>query len=502
MMRIHALAAGMMALLAASAMAAEPATGTPSIVAPGGLAEMDVPSTATIETLNLPADGYRGIWYMNQPSNDEYVYKYSGGLGTYCAKHQPFAVYSPAVDKTFFCYGGAPTTDSRRLLHMVSYFDHKTGQVPRPTILLDKQTSDAHDNPVISLDDAGHIWIFSTSHGRGRPSFIHKSRRPYDVSEFERIAATHIEEGKEVPVDNFSYFQAWHVKDRGFICFFTKYAWPAARTSVVMTSPDGVKWSEWKRLAAIAMGHYQVSGVAPDGRAGTMMDYHPEGKGLNWRTNLYYLETSDNGESFHNAAGEPLDLPLTEVKNPALVHDYEAEGLLVYIKDLRFDAEGHPVLLYLTSKGYESGPENGPRTWMTARWTGAEWTLRPAFESFNNYDMGSLYIGEDGSWRIMAAGLLGPQPYNPGGEVGLWISKDQGANWELARTMTSGSKMNHTFVREPENAHPDFYAFWADGHGRQPSQSNFYFANKEGEVFKLPRQMEGEFATPEKLGAR
>lgn len=28
--------------------------------------------------------GYRGIWYSNQAQGDEYVYKYSGGLGTYC----------------------------------------------------------------------------------------------------------------------------------------------------------------------------------------------------------------------------------------------------------------------------------------------------------------------------------------------------------------------------------------------------------------------------------
>ena len=49
---------------------------------------------------------------MNQPSGDEYAYKYSGGLGTYCAKHQPFAVHCPEVEKTFFCYGGA-TADVR-----------------------------------------------------------------------------------------------------------------------------------------------------------------------------------------------------------------------------------------------------------------------------------------------------------------------------------------------------------------------------------------------------
>ncbi len=109
-------------------------------------------------TLNTKADGYRGIWYMNQPSNDEYVYKYSGGLGTYCAKHKPFAIYCEQVGKTFFCFGGTTGDSNRRLLHMVSYFDHATKTVPRPTILLDKNTSDAHDNPVISVDGKGHLW--------------------------------------------------------------------------------------------------------------------------------------------------------------------------------------------------------------------------------------------------------------------------------------------------------------------------------------------------------
>ena len=97
-------------------------------------------------TLNQKADGFRGIWYMNQPSGDEYVYKYSGGLGTYCAKHRPFAIYRPEVNRTFFCYGGARPDNDRRLLHMVSAFDHETGEVLRPTILLDKQTSDARCN--------------------------------------------------------------------------------------------------------------------------------------------------------------------------------------------------------------------------------------------------------------------------------------------------------------------------------------------------------------------
>jgi len=174
-------------------------------------------------TSNEKDDGYRGIWYMNQPLESVYKYKYSGGLGTYCAKHKPFAVYCNKVGKTFFCYGGTTRDSNRQLIHMVSYYDHKKQMVPRPTILLDKKTSDAHDNPVISVDDEGHIWIFSTSHGTDRPSYIHRSKKPYDIDTFELIEATRLEDGIKVPITNFSYLQAWHLPKQGFVCFFTKY---------------------------------------------------------------------------------------------------------------------------------------------------------------------------------------------------------------------------------------------------------------------------------------
>ncbi len=36
------------------------------------------------------------------------------------------------------------------------------------------------------------------------------------------------------------------------------------------------------------------------------------------------------------SAGRALSLPLTTVENDALIHDYESEGLNVYLKDLRF----------------------------------------------------------------------------------------------------------------------------------------------------------------------
>lgn len=450
---------------------------------------------ATPVTINGKADGYRGIWYMNQPSGDEYVYKYSGGLGTYCAKHQPFAVYCPAVNKTFFCFGGATADNHRQLIHMVSYFDHATNTVPRPTILLDKHTSDAHDNPVISVDDAGYIWIFSTSHGTGRPSYIHRSAKPYDIDAFELVPATKLEDGQPVAITNFSYMQAWHVPGQGFINFFTRYNYPAARTICCMTSKDGIHWSEWQRLAAIDAGHYQISAVGKQA-AGSAFNFHPQGKGLNWRTNLYFLETRNFGQTWQTVDGQPLQLPLTDADNPALVANYQEQGLNVYLKDIRYDSDDRPVILYITSRGYEAGPKNDPRTWTTARWTGDAWDIQTAMTSDNNYDMGSLWIDDDGSWRILAPTETGPQPYNPGGEVALWISHDQGHTWKKDRQLTADSPRNHTYVRRPVNAHPGFYALWADGHGRQPSLSQLYFSDREGDVRVLPRDMPGNIANP------
>ena len=241
-----------------------------------------------------------------------------------------------------------------------------------------------------------------------------------------------------------------------------------------MASETGAEWSEPKLLARFAKGHYQITcqrGV----RIASVFNYHPEPVGLNARTNLYYIETSDFGRTWQSIDGRSFQLPLTEASSIEPVRDYEAEGLLVYLKTVQFDAEGRPVVLYLTSKGYESGPGSGPRTWRTARWTGSEWEIRTVAESDHNYDFGSLYIEDDGTWRVIAPTDPGPQPYGTGGEMVMWTSGDRGASWRRARTLTEKSARNHTYARKPVDAHPDFYALWADGNAWEPSGSEVVF---------------------------
>jgi len=381
---------------------------------------------------------------------------------------------------------------------MVSYFDHSTGTVPRPTILLDKKTSDAHDNPVISIDTEGYVWIFSTSHGRARPSYIHRSKRPYQIDEFELEKATRADGDERVPVTNFSYMQVWQSPEAGFSAFFTRYKYPAARTICFMTNKDGREWSQWQRIAAIAQGHYQITGIGKS-KLASMFNYHPTKKGLNWRTNLYYVESKDNGTTWQTVEGKPLTLPLTEVHNDALIRDYEAEGLNVYLKDVRFDKDDHPILLYITSGGYQSGPANDPRTWMLARWTGAKWQFSQIATSDNNYDMGELWLQAPEDWRVIGPTADGAQEYNPGGETVMCQSRDKGATWTQMRQLTKNSPMNHGYVRRVLNAHPDFIGIWADGHGRQPSDSRLYFTNADGGVFQLPELMESDRERPKKV---
>lgn len=427
-------------------------------------------------------DGYRGIWYANEKLKSEYVYKYSGGLGTYCAKHIPMACYDPVSDKTFFCYGGTRKGENR-LLEMVSFYDHKTGTVPRPVALMDKGTDDAHDNPVISLDDQGLVWVFASSHGTARPSYVFKSREPRSIEAFDRVWETH-----------FSYPQPWFLPGRGFLFLHTRYS--GGRGLHWITSRDGLTWSDPLPLAKIDQGHYQVSWRWRD-KVGTAFDFHPNKLGLNHRTNLYYLETEDMGQTWRTAEGTRVEVPLTEIRNPALVHDYQSEGKLVYVKDLNFDAEGRPILLFVTSKGFECGPENGPRVWTTAHWNGASWDIQGRIESGNNYDTGCLHVERGGDWRIIGPTQTGAQPYNPGGEIAIWTNKDEGRDWKRVRQATAGSPYNHTHARRPVNAHPDFYAFWADGDCRKPSESRLYFCNKTGrKVYRLPTHMESESEKP------
>ena len=430
-------------------------------------------------------DGYRGIWFtLGQKT--EHGDKYSGGLGTYTANHVPMAMYAKEVDKTFFVYGGA-RGGQRRLLNMISYYDHKTGTVPRPVIVHDKgKVDDPHDNPSLALDEKGHVWVFVSGRGKTRPGFIYRSTKPYSIDAFEMVR-----EGE------FTYPQPRWIEGQGFLFLFTKYT--GVRELYWGTSPDGRTWTPDRKFGGIG-GHYQTSHLIGN-RVITAFNMHPDGV-VDKRTNLYFLQMDDFGQTWKNVRGEPVTVPLTKPENPALVRDYAAEKQLVYIHDLDVDKAGRPVILYNTSGDFAPGPKGDPRWLTVACWRGDTWEFSQVTRINHNYTTGSLYIEADGAWRIFCPTERGPQPVGSGAEVAVWASRDQGKTWAKERDVTRASKFNHNYVRRPVNAHADFYAFWADGNPDVISPSHLYFTNRAGDkVWRLPYDMKDDSAKPELMPA-
>ena len=449
--------------------------------------------TPPAETILPVVDGYRGIWFTIGQASSEYGDKYSGGLATYTMKHIPMSIYAPEAEKTFFVYGGTPTEDQKYLQCMIGCYDHRTGKLRKPRMVMDKGAlgvKDPHDNPTVQIDRYGHVWVFVSGRGNKREGYRYRSVNPYDIEAFE-----------EVGHDIMAYPQVMYHPEKGFFLFFTRY--DGTRQLFWRTSPDGVTWTDYRQLASIKegsetkSGHYQISNLCGK-RLCTAFNRHINGD-VDTRTNIYYLQSDDWGETWTTASGEVVTVPVTTRYSNALVMDYQSQGKNCYIKDLNFDGDGRPVILYLISDNHLTGPDGGIREWFSLHWNGMEWEQTKITESTHCYDSGSLWVtNDDGveTWTILAPTGDGPQYWGAGGEVEEFVSTDRGKTWTKTRALTSGSALNQTYVRRPFGADERFWAYWADGNPNAFSRCNLYFCTRAGQVYRMPYDMTEEWQAP------
>ncbi|CAN5422752.1 hypothetical protein BH23VER1_BH23VER1_11510 [soil metagenome] len=477
-------------------------------ISPDALDPQDLPFPPAPQVINAKADGYKGIWFtLGQFST--FGDKYSGGLGTYTAKHVPLAVYAPAVDKTFFVYGGTRAADDDHLLIMASEFDHATNSVPKPTIVMDRsvavgtKVNDPHDNPAIVLDADGYLWIFASGRAGSRQDFTFRSTGPYSADAFVQVGPP----GGEI----FAYPQIWHLPGQGFIHLLTIY--DPGRELYFRTSADGLAWSPLQQLGDME-GHYQVSWRRGN-KVGTMFNRHP-GRNVDKRTDLFYVQTTDFGQIWTTVDGTALPLPLADRDSPSRVFDGVASEKLVYLNDLNFDAAGNPILFFTTASNaggnaHQPGPFAEPRRWVISHWDGSQWNtheLPPSATATStvthNYDTGSLYV-DGNEWTIIGPSGADPdlEAANPnrfwgqGGEIEVWKSTDQGATWNKDRQLTRDSVRNHGYVRRAFSAHERFHGFWTDGNPETFTESHLYFCNQDGtRYWELPYDMTADTAQP------
>lgn len=435
---------------------------------------------------NKKIDGYRGIWF-ELGQRTEYGDKYSGGLGTYTAKHIPLAVYAAQVGKTFFVYGGTTSATDKHLLCMIGAYDHKTQKVSKPTVVYDKRgVDDPHDNPTIVMDSEGYIWVFVSGRNLRRPGFKFRSKTPYSIDSFEEIRR-----------EEMTYPQPKYIPGKGFLHLFTKYS--GVRELYFETSADGVTWTDDQKLAGVKRpgdtksGHYQISGQYGE-KVVFFFNWHPDGN-VDRRTNIYYLQTVDFGKTWTTVEGKAVDIPVTDFGTPTLLMDYFTKEKNVYIKDVNFDERGNPIALYLTGKGHEPGPRNGLKDWYVLYWNGTSWENHKVATSDHNYDTGSLFV-KDNEWIVIAPTENSPQKYGAGGEIVIWKSRDKGKTWKNTGQITEGSLSNHNYVRKVTDGMDPFYYFWADGNPDKFGASKIHFGDSHGTVWQLPYLMIKDWEMP------
>lgn len=430
---------------------------------------------------NPRMDGYKGIWYSSG-AKMSYGYKFSGGVSTFASRHRPIAIYSPEARKTFFVYGGTTNADEQHLLIMISYFDHKTHMVPRPVIVYDKMgVKEPYDNASLAIDDQGFLWVFISGYNRTRPGFIYKSTRPYSIDAFELV--------REIEMIS---PQPWRVNDKGFIMVYSKLSkgldiWCASGS-------DGKSWPVDNKLVSMG-GNLQISDIH-EGIIVTVFNYFPRGD-IDGQTNLYCLQSDDMGETWKTIDGKPVNIPLTDKNNEALIKNFEQDGKQVYLSDIDFDTDGNPVILAIISSSRVPGP--GSRDWFVISRKDGDWNFKKVCESSHNFDRGSIHI-EGSEWKLIGPTEPGPQESGTGGEVALWVSRNGGTDWQKVTFVTKNSINNNSFVRHPVNAQKDFYALWTDGNADELSKSYLYFTNEKcDKVWMLPYDMKESMRKPVRI---
>src|SRR5207248_198342 len=133
----------------------------------------------------------------------------------------------------------------------------------------------------------------------------------------------------------------------------------------------GLQWKAPKVLGEIEKGCDAISWRS-NAKIGVAFTYRRPKD--NRPTGLFYVETSDFGQTWTTARHEKVETPITSASSTALVFDYATGGRTVSLKDLNFDLLGNPTILHQASPGGLAG-DAGPYLWLTARSTSRGWRV-------------------------------------------------------------------------------------------------------------------------------
>lgn len=437
----------------------------------------------TTPTNGKPAS-HRGVWYACGQANTlpGHPYVYSGPMATYCVWHRPMAVYSAAVDRTYFVFGNADNAPT------ISYYDHAQATFASPVVLGSNRDGDAHRNPTLLVDEDGLLYVFYGAHGD--PSRVLRSARPHDLSEWVSLPdladpkGTYPQPWQLLPGELFVTYRhapGWRCRrsrDRG-------ETWEEPLDIVCHPQEPGFPSMSVYGISVAATGPYPRRVHFTWSRLGGGTPEEIATKHL-WarRYNVYYACSEDGGHTWQRSDRTPYELPITE-ETAEKLYDCGEHG--VWLKDIQLDSAGHPLILFCDADTatYESALK-------LLRHDGDAWHVSQVAVSDHMYDDGAVVALPGKDLRVYAP-TTAVQPLEDGGEIEEWVSPDGGDTWTNSRHITSGSVLSHNCVKTVhghEFGPGDLRILWSYGDSNFPPQTRDVDIFCFGEGMTAPRRVE------------
>lgn len=186
---------------------------------------------------------------------------------------------------------------------------------------------------------------------------------------------------------------------------------------------------------------YAWFGEGPDNTIITAFNYHPcatKPDHSSLRVNAYAMKMNTTDDSWENAKGEKLMMPLTKESADSMTLIYDSEGEGTRLGTILADAAGNPHAYFRISSKKQA--------FLYHNWTGETW--RTSTIMTPKFSDGDLFMEKDQKIKLLAVQQNGDL-----GEIGWWNANE--TRWEKESPLLSTAKAKFVMSAFIRNAHPD-----------------------------------------------
>ena len=160
------------------------------------------------------------------------------------------------------------------------------------------------------------------------------------------------------------------------------------------------------------------------------------------RTNEYAMKMNTLNDTWENAKGTKLAMPLTKESADSLTLVFDSKGEKTRVGTNLSDSQGNPNLYFRYNSKTQSI--------CYSRWTGKEWQISSIIPPEYTFNGGDLFFEKGDKIRFLAS-----YHHLDIGEVGWWNSSDKGLTWQKEAALLSSTSSSYEISALIRNAHPD-----------------------------------------------